>query len=58
MMLFFPFCRSVRFLAQNQLILLSNGKLGEEILKLAQSCVVLEISWKLHCQVVATHIPT
>ena len=23
-----------------------------------QSCVVMEIRWKLHCQVVATHVPT
>ena len=22
-----------------------------------QSCVVLEMRWKLHCQVVATHLP-
>ena len=28
----------------------SNGKLGERINKPFQSCVVMEIRWKLHCQ--------
>ena len=36
----------------------SNGKLGERIHKPAQSGVVMEIRWKLHSQVVATHILT
>ena len=36
----------------------SNGKLRERISKPIQSCVVMEIRWKIHCQVVATHIPT
>ena len=58
MLLSFPFCRSVRFAAENQFIWWSNGKLGEGIHKLVPSCVVMEIRWKLHCQVVATHVPT
>ena len=33
-------------------------KLGEGIHKPIQSGVVMEIRWKLHCQVVATHVPT
>ena len=36
----------------------SFGKSGEGIHKPVQSCVVMEIRWKLHCQVVATHVPT
>ena len=36
----------------------NNGKLGEGIYKSVQCCVVMEIRWKLHCQVVATHLPT
>ena len=32
--------------------------LGEGIHKLVQFYVVMEIRWKLHCQVVATHAPT
>ena len=32
--------------------------LGEGIHKLIQFYVVMEIRWKLHCQVVATHAPT
>ena len=35
-----------------------NSKLGEGIHKLVQCCEVMEIKWKLHCQVVATHVPT
>ena len=38
-----------------QFIWWSNGKLGEGIY--VQCCVVMEIRWKLHCQVVATHVP-
>ena len=55
---FFPFCRSMRFAAQNQFIWCSNSRLGEGIRKPIQSCVVMEIRWELHCQVVATHVPT
>ena len=58
MLLSFPFCRSVRFAAENQFIWWSNGKLGEGIHKLVPSCVVMEIRWKLHCQVVATQVHT
>ena len=36
----------------------NNGKLGEGIYKSVQCCVVMEIRWILHCQVVATHLPT
>ena len=28
------------------------------IYKFVQCCVVMEIRWKCHCQVVATHVPT
>ena len=55
---FFPFCRSLRFVAKNQFICWSNGKFGEGIHKPVQCCVVMEIRWKLHCQVVVTHVPT
>ena len=34
------------------------GRLGEGIDKPIQFCVVMEIKWKLRCQVVATLIPT
>ena len=40
-----------------QFIWWSNGKLGEGIYKSVQCCVVMEIRWKLHSQVVATHVP-
>ena len=33
-------------------------KLGEGIHKLVQFCVVMEIRWKLRCQVVAAHVST
>ena len=23
-----------------------------------QDCVVMEISWKLHCEIMVTHVPT
>ena len=36
----------------------SNDKLEEGIHKPVQFGVVMEIRWKLHCQVVATHILT
>ena len=36
----------------------SNDKLRERINKPIQSCVVMEIRWKIHCQVMATHIST
>ena len=37
---------------------MSNGKLGDETHKPVQSGVVMDNRWKLHCQVVATHVPT
>ena len=46
----------MRFAAQ--FIWRSNGKLGERIHKPVQSGVDMEIRWKLHCQVVATHVVT
>ena len=55
MMLFFPFCRSVRFAAQ--FIRCCKSKLGERIPKPVHSGVDMEIRWKLYCQVVATHVP-
>ena len=39
---------------------LSDGAMGTEekqIHKPVQSCVVIEIRWKRHCQIVATHVP-
>ena len=36
---------------------MEHGKLMEGIHKPVQSCAVMEIRWKLHCQVVATHNP-
>ena len=54
----FYFFRLVRFAAKNQFIWSSCGKLGERIHKPVQSCVVIEIRWKLHCQVVGSHVPT
>ena len=36
----------------------SNDKLGKEIYKSVEICVFMEIRWKLHCQVVPTHVPT
>ena len=53
--IFFSFCRSVRFAA---FICWSNGKLREGIYKPVQCCVVLKIKWKLNCKVVVTHVPT
>ena len=32
--------------------------MGKGIYKSVQFCVVMEIRWKIHCQVVATHVPT
>ena len=55
---FFLFFRSVRFFSLKSIHFWSNGKLGEEIHKAVQSCVLMKIKRKLHCQVVATHIPT
>ena len=55
--MFFPFSRSVRFAAQNQFIWWSHGKLGQGNDKSVQSGVAMEIKRKLHCQVVATHVP-
>ena len=51
MLVFFLFWRSMRF------IWWSYGKLGGGIHKPVQCCVVKQIRWKLHCQVVATHVP-
>ena len=48
----------MRFAAQNQFSWWSNGKLGEGISNPIQSCVVMEIRWNLHCQIVATHVRT
>ena len=42
----------------SQFIWWSNGELGEGIYKSVQCCVVMEISWKLHCQVVVTYVQT
>ena len=55
MMLFFPFCRSVRLQLK---IIFFGGAMVNQNDKSVQSGVVMEIRWKLHCQVVATHIPT
>ena len=40
----------MRFAASNQFIWWSHGKLGEGIHKPVQSCVVMEVRWKRHCQ--------
>ena len=48
----------MRFGASNQFIWWSNRKLEEGIHKPVQSSVVMEVRWKLHCQVVATHLLT
>ena len=50
---FFSFLR-----ISDQFICWSNGKLGEGIHKSVKCCAVMEIRWKLHSQVVATHVPT
>ena len=55
---FFLFCRSVRFAPKNQLIWWSNDKLGKGIHKPIQFCVIMEIRWKFHCQVVVAQVPT
>ena len=58
MMLFFSFCRPVRFAAQNRFICWSNGKVRKGIHKPVQCYKVMEIRRKLHHQVVGTHVPT
>ena len=45
MMPFFSFCRPLRF---KQFIWWNNGKLGEGIHRLIQSCVVMQIRGELH----------
>ena len=45
MMFFFSFCRPLRF---KQFIWWNNGKLGEGIHRLIQSCVVMQIRGELH----------
>ena len=55
---FFFFCKSVRFAPKNQLIWWSNDKLGKGIHKPIQFCVIMEIRWKFHCQVVVAQVPT
>ena len=46
----------MRFVALNKFICWSNGKLGEGIHKPVQCCIVMKIRWKLHCQVMVTHV--
>ena len=48
----------MRLAAPDQFIWWSNGELGEGIHKPIQWYVVVEVKWKLHCQVVATHVST
>ena len=58
MMFFFSFLQIGKFFSLKSFISWNNGKLGEGIHKPVLSCVVVEIGWKLHCEVAATHVPT
>ena len=55
--LFFPFLDHWGLQLKINSIWWSIGKSGEGIHKPVQSCVVAEIRWNLHCQVVTTHVP-
>ena len=57
MMLFFSFLQISEVCSLKSIYWWSNSKLGEGIPNPIQSCVVREIRWKPHCQVVDLDIP-
>ena len=57
-MLFFSFLQIIEVCSLKSFFWWTNGRLGGGNHKLVHSSVVMEIRWKLHCQLVATHIPT
>ena len=58
MLFFFLFADQGSLSPKINLFVGAMANLGGGIHKPVQCCVVMEISWKLHCQVVVTHVPT
>ena len=54
----FSFLQISKACSLKSICLVAQGKLEEDIHKPIQYDVVMEIRWKFHCQVVATHTPT
>ena len=54
----FSFLQISEVCSLKSIYLVEQRKLGEGIHKPVQSGVVMEIRWKLHRQVVVTHVPT